>query len=87
MHSGEIAVLPLVFENQSAQPLVILGYDRTCGCTTLEYENQPLKPNEQRAARLIFDARGAHGWQLKLVKIRLAGVSEPHKLYIEAEVE
>lgn len=87
MHTGEIAVLPLVFENKSPQPIVITGYDRTCGCTTLDYDSQPIKPNEQRAARLTFDARGAHGWQLKLIKIRLAGAAEPHRIYVEAEVE
>ena len=64
-----------------------LLFSKTSGCTTLDYDSQPIKPDEQRAARLTFDARGAHGWQLKLIKIRLAGAAEPHRLYVEAEVE
>ena len=87
MHAGEVAVLPLLFANESTQPIVILGYDRTCGCTTLEYENQPLKSGEQRAANLRFDSAGSYGWQFKVVKIRLSGSREPHRLYVEAEVE
>lgn len=87
MHSGEIAVLPLLLENKTQQPLVVTHYERTCGCTTLDYENQPIKVDGLLPARLTFDARGMQGWQFKLLTIHLAGLSTPLRIYIEAEVE
>lgn len=87
LFEGETAVLPLVLVNRSAQPIVILRVERSCGCTTLNYENQPIKVAEERGATLSFDASGTRGWQFKLLKLYLAGATEPLKLYVEAEVE
>lgn len=87
LFEGETAVLPLVLVNRSAQPIVILRVERSCGCTTLDYENQPIKVDEERSATLSFNASGTHGWQFKILKLHLAGAAEPLKLYIEADVE
>ena len=58
-----------------------------CGCTTLEYDSQPIMPGSTAAVELRFDARGAWGWQLKLVRLRLLGGGEPFRLYVEADVD
>lgn len=87
MHTGEVAVLPLLLANESEQPLVLVRYDRTCGCTTLEYENQPIKASEVLPAKISFDARGMEGWQFKVLTLHFAGRTEPFRLYVEAEVE
>lgn len=87
MHEGEIAVKQLVFKNSTPQPIVIKGYERTCGCTTLDHDNQPLMPGEERAVSLTFDARGAWGWQLKALTLQLAGPVTSHRLVVEADIE
>lgn len=87
LYEGETAVLPLILENSTEQPLVILRVERSCGCTTLDYENQPIKAGEQRGMQLSFDARGARGWQFKQLKIHFSESQAPLKLYVEAEVE
>lgn len=87
MRSGEIAVKPLVLHNASRHPVLITDCTRSCGCTTLEFDNQPFKPDERRSARMIFDARGLAGWQFKLLEMRFAGSEKPLKIFIEAEVE
>lgn len=87
LYEGEIAVKTVVLKNLSAQPLLITHYDRTCGCTTLEYDNQPLKPNEERTVKLLFDARGAWGWQLKMLTLHLGGHEQPKRIIVEAEIE
>lgn len=87
MRSGEIAVKPLLLLNQTQHPLTIASYARTCGCTTLEYENQPLMPGDKKQLNMIFDTRGERGWQLKTVELYFAGNQRPLKLHVEAEVE
>ena len=87
MHEGEIAEKPLQLVNESASPIVIRQVERTCGCTTLEFENQPLMPGEKRQMMLRFDARGEWGWQLKLLKLYLNEGQEPLRLYVEADIE
>ncbi|MBQ8581584.1 MAG: DUF1573 domain-containing protein [Alistipes sp.] len=87
MHEGEIAEKPLQLVNEGKTPLVIRTVERTCGCTTLEYENQPLMPGERRQITLRFDARGEWGWQLKLLRLYLNDGQEPLRLYVEADIE
>lgn len=87
MKSGETAVKYLVLHNVTGRPLTIASYGRTCGCTTLDYENQPLAPGEKRPMTLVFDSRGERGWQFKMLEISFAGCRRPLKLYVEAEVE
>lgn len=87
MHEGECAVLPLLLRNDTAHPLVIRSVERSCGCTSLDYENQPIMPGQLLPVRLAFDSRGVWGWQLKGVKIHFAGLAAPHRIVVEAEVE
>lgn len=87
LFEGETAVLPLVVENHSSRPIVIVRVERSCGCTTFDFENQPIKSGEARGAKLSFDASGTRGWQLKMVTLHLAEGAAPHKLFVEAEVE
>ncbi len=87
MHEGEIAEKPLQLANESATPIGIRQVERTCGCTTLEHENQPLMPGERRQMMLRFDARGEWGWQLKLLRLYLNEGSNPLRLYVEADIE
>ena len=87
LHSGEIALLSLWLANETEHPIVLSDYRRSCGCTTLEYVNQPIKPGEAQQVTLTFDTRGERGWQLKTLDITLAGARKPLRLFVEAEVE
>lgn len=87
MRSGEIAVKPLILHNTSTRPVVVAECLRSCGCTTLEFDNQPIMPDEKRSAQMTFDTRGLTGWQFKLLEVRFAGGGKPLKIYVEAEVE
>ena len=87
LHSGEIAQLRLWLANETSGPVVIAKYGRSCGCTTLEYDNQPINAGDAQQVTLTFDARGEWGWQLKTLDISFAGARSPLRLFIEAEVE
>lgn len=87
LHEGEIAELPLRLKNGSSRPLLLAEYDRSCGCTTLSFENRPIRPDSTAALQLRFDTRGEWGWQLKLLRLYFAGAAEPFRLYVEAEID
>lgn len=87
LHSGEIARLELQLTNDASRATAITAYERTCGCTTLEYDPQPLKPGQTQPLTLTFDSRGEQGWQLRILDITLAGAQKPLRIFVEAEVE
>ncbi|WP_295935263.1 DUF1573 domain-containing protein [uncultured Alistipes sp.] len=87
MHSGEIAQLRLWLSNHTEQPVVILSYERSCGCTALEHTKEPIRPGEAQQVTLTFDTRGEWGWQLRTLDISIAGAQKPLRLFVEAEVE
>ena len=59
LHSGEIAQLRLWLANETSGPVVIAKYGRSCGCTTLEYDNQPINAGDaQRYVAVHFDQQG-----------------------------
>lgn len=86
LRSGEIAVSRLWFENRSSRPLIVASYERTCGCTSLEFGAEPFVPGDFRAVTLTFDSRGEWGWQFKPIDIRFAPFGS-FRLFVEADVE
>lgn len=87
MRSGEIAVKSLRLRNDSQHPVVVVSYTRTCGCTTFNFDSQPIASGSEAAASLTFDSGGLTGWQFKLIEVQLAGATTPLKIYVDAEVE
>ncbi len=87
MNEGEIAVRQLWIENRASKPVVILDYDRTCGCTTLDFDTRPIREGEAQRMTVTFDTRGEWGWQMKRVDVKLAGTAEPFRLFVEADIE
>ena len=85
--SGEIAQLRLWLSNETGRPVAVASYRRSCGCTSLEFESQPVAPGDAQQVTLTFDSRGLWGWQLKTLDISLAGAKQPLRLFVEAEVE
>lgn len=85
--SGEIAQLRLWLANDASRPVAVASYRRSCGCTTLEFDSQPIAPGDARQVTLTFDSRGERGWQLKALDITLAGGQRPLRLFVEADIK
>ena len=85
--SGEIAVLPHLQHNHPSRPVAVASYRRSCGCTPLEFDAQPIAPGDARQVTLTFDSRGERGWQLKALDITLAGGQRPLRLFVEADIK
>lgn len=87
LHSGEVGVSRLWFENRTSRPVVIVSVTRSCGCTSLSYDAAPIRSGEVRAVEVSFDSRGEFGWQFKRVDLFFAGFAQPFRLFAEADVE
>ena len=83
----EIAELRLWLANDASRPVAVASYRRSCGCTTLEFDAQPIAPGDARQVTLTFDSRGERGWQLKALDITLAGGQRPLRLFVEADIK
>ena len=87
LHSGEIAELRVWLANEASRAVAVTSCDRSCGCTTLDFDREPVTPGGARRMRLRFDSRGEHGWQLKTLDLHLAGAARPVRIFVEAEIE
>ncbi len=87
LRSGEQARTRLNLRNETAQPMLLLGEELTCGCIALDYERKPIAKSEHLPLQVDFDSRGLWGWQLKLFYLHLHGAEAPLKIYVEAELE
>lgn len=87
LHSGEVAVSRLWFENGTSQPVVFASVVRSCGCTSLSYDAAPLLPGQTRAVELTFDSRGERGWQFRNLDLFFAGYSQPFRFFAEVDIE
>ena len=47
--------------NHTDAPIVLLDYETTCRCTTLDLPRMPIEPNGEAVAVLTFDSRGEWG--------------------------
>ncbi|MEG0498435.1 MAG: DUF1573 domain-containing protein [Alistipes sp.] len=87
LFEGEQAAKEVRLRNATTRPIVISGYTRSCGCTTFEFERQPIAPNAESPIRLTFDSQGLRGWQFKLIEVSIANAAAPLKIYVDTEIE
>lgn len=62
--------------NKGQQPLLITGVHPDCGCTRVEYPQQPVEVGESFNVKLTFDGRQL-GHYYKQAAVRAEGVDEP----------
>lgn len=86
VRAGEIIRYDAWLRNVSDRPLVIIGVETSCGCTSVEYERHPIQPGEKGSFSFRFDSRGMWGAQRKMIEIRTSASTEKFRLFIMAEV-
>lgn len=73
--------------NRSDSPIVLLDYTTQCRCMWLEFEREPIAPNEYADITLSFDSRGEWGTVGNYMEITTSIDSAPIILWIGAEIE
>jgi hypothetical protein len=87
LRSGEVVQYDARLRNTGTEPLVIKDISTSCGCTSVEYDKQPIAPGAEGAFSLRFDSRGMWGVQMKLIEIRTSAAQRPYQVMVRAEVE
>jgi hypothetical protein len=86
IRSGEIVRYDARLRNAGTEPLVIKDISTSCGCTSVEYEKQPIAAGAEGHFSFRFDSRGMYGMQMKLIEIETNASSRPYKVMVRASV-
>jgi hypothetical protein len=73
--------------NRSNSPILLLDYSTQCRCMWLEFEREPIAPNESVDILLTFDSRGEWGSVGNYMEITTSVDNTPIVLWIGAEIE
>ena len=86
VRSGEILLYNASLRNTGEEPLVIKNVNTSCGCTSVEYEKQPIAPGQEGNLSLRFDSKGMAGMQIKLIEISTSAGTYPYQVLLRIEV-
>ena len=84
---GEQVSYTFKFKNTGNAPLIITSIEKTCGCTSPEYSNQPIKPGEDGKITITYDSKGHKGFQNKRLIVKANTNPSESILRIKAQVE
>jgi hypothetical protein len=88
MREGEVIRYDGWLRNTGTEPLVITSVDTSCGCTSVEYEKQPIEPDARGRLSFRFDSRGQMtGRQVKSIEIHTSAGPNPYTIMVNAEIE
>ena len=83
---GEKVVCYFDYENTGRADLMILSVDASCGCTTPDWNREPVKVGDRKSLKIIFDATGRSGAQRKVVTVLSNASNVAVKLTIKANI-
>ena len=83
---GEMVVCYFDYENAGKTDLVINSVEATCGCTTPDWNREPLKPGEKAHLKIVFDATGRSGAQRKVVTVSSNASNSTVRLTVKANI-
>lgn len=69
VNEGEVITGLFAIENNSDTPLAILDIQTGCGCTSVQYDNQPIASRQMRTVEFKFDSKGRFGSQIKDIMV------------------
>lgn len=87
MYRREVVQKNFRLTNATEHPLVLLGYETTCGCTQLIYDRKVLKPHEYCDMTCRYDSAGEYGWTMTVLSLRIAESDKTFDIFVECEVK
>jgi len=73
------------FTNIGNEPLIITEATGSCGCTSVEYSQQPIKPGEKGFVKATFNSAAVGVFQ-KSITVTSNTASKTVQLYIKGQV-
>ena len=83
---GDVLGVSFKCYNQGGESVIINEVVLGCGCTEVNYSKEPLEPGDSLYLEVVFDSRGFHGRQVKMVTVQASDSLRTHDLYIWADV-
>jgi hypothetical protein len=87
IRAGEVVRYDARLRNIGDEPLAITKVGTSCGCTSVEYDKEPVAPGGTANFSFSFDSRGFWGMQLKLIEIYTSAADHPYRLQVRSEIE
>lgn len=84
---GEQVSYTFKFKNVGNTPLIITSIEKTCGCTSPDFSNEPIKPGEEGKITITYDSKGHKGFQNKRLIVKANTNPSETILRIKAQVE
>ena len=84
---GEQVSYTFRFKNVGNAPLIITSIEKTCGCTSPDFSNEPIKPGEEGKITITYDSKGHKGFQNKRLIVKANTNPSETILRIKAHVE
>ncbi len=75
-----------VVKNTGTKPLVLTRVVASCGCTTPEYEKEPIMPGEEGKIKITFNPEGRPGQFIKTIAVYSNGMDGAYVLRIKGVV-
>lgn len=87
IQEGEEVCHTFYFKNTGEENLLIKKVETGCGCTTVNYDKEPIRPGKEGKIEIAFNSAGRYGKQYKEISI-FANIPEKQaKLCITANVK
>lgn len=86
IQKGEIDTMIYKFVNEGDSPLIISNTKVECSCTKVEFPKLPIFPSQGGEVKVIFDSKGAIGYQDRVVTIISNSKKGEAKIHFKGEV-
>lgn len=83
---GEVVTLNYLFTNTGNQPLLIHKINVQCSCTSFDYPDYPIAPNQTDTVKIIFDTKTVYDRQDRTVEIISNSKQESQKIRFKGVV-
>lgn len=83
IYHGDVRTVPLTVKNTGTQPLMILGVETSCGCTTAKRSSDAIAPGKEDTITVSFNSLGFYGGITKIITVRS---NDPKQSQVEARL-
>lgn len=87
LDAGEVVVFSFVLKNTGQNNLIIKNIETDCGCITVNYKKDPIKPGKQGIVEVRFDTTGLFGRQYKPIELEMNTEDKTKDLAVVADIK
>ena len=86
IRAGDEVLWQVSLRNDSPEPVIITAVVSSCGCATVDYPKQPIRPGEALPFTIRLKSAGYYGLQYKTVTLRMSRNNGVRRIVVKAEI-